>query len=607
MSSPTYRNAPLSDADTSKPAIAPADTRLHAESARSLRRVFRNAWDAIGTIDRWLASPRSPQIVVVALAAYLVAAANFPLWLEIARIGGAPSLYLRSTFAMAVIVAAGTTALLSFTAWTRGMRLVWLAVVAVAAVAQYYMLTYQMVMDPTMAANVLHTDIDEVRNLLGLRMLALVLAVLVLPVWWLLRLRLVPTRLSVQLGRNLILLALALVVASTTAVVFSRDLAPLMRNNPLLRYRINPLATFYSTGMATLRPLLQRKRGLIPIGQGAALGGSHAQQSKPPLMLLVIGETARADHFALNGYSRDTTPGLAAHQVFNWSQVRSCGTNTLASLPCMFSPLGKAAFESRTDDYENLLDVVKAAGMAVLWLDNQSGCKGVCDRVPHAQPSEALPADLRRKLCSGGECQDTAMLYGLSERLNALPAEQRARGVLLVMHQMGSHGPAYSKRSSAANKRFEPECRTEVLADCSHAQLVNAYDNSIAETDAFLSQSIDWVKSQTEVFDAGLLYISDHGESLGEYGLFLHGLPYALAPDVQKHVPMVAWLSHDLMKRGNVTETCLRSGADKPLTHDNLFHTVLGLVDVATPSYQPRFDALEECRHLDRTERTVQQ
>ena len=117
--------------------------------------------------------------------------------------------------------------------------------------------------------------------------------------------------------------------------------------------------------------------------------------------------------------------------------MHSCGTNTLASVPCMFSPLGKEGYESARDDHENLVDVAQAAGLAVLWIDNQpGGCKGVCDRVPHAAAIDGLDAAARAALCSDGECLDDAMLVGLDRRIEALPPERRARGVLLLMHQM---------------------------------------------------------------------------------------------------------------------------------------------------------------------------
>nr|WP_313295885.1 phosphoethanolamine--lipid A transferase [Diaphorobacter sp.] len=548
-------------------------------------------------LDAWFSTPMSPQRIVILLSLYLIFAANWPLWLKLERMAGAPSLYMRSILLLGVLNACATVAILAFTAWTRGMRFVWLAMVLVAALSQYYMLTYSVVMDPGMAANVLQTDAHEVADLLGLHLFTGVFVVMVLPTWWLLRVRIPAMPVLHQVVRNVLLLLGALVVAAIVIATTARDLAPLMRNDPQLRYMLNPTASLYSTTVTAVRPLFARSKKLIPISGGAALGASYASAKKPLLFVLVVGETGRADHFGLNGYERDTTPQLAARNVFNWKNVHSCGTSTLASVPCMFSPLGKKAFESRKDDYETLLDVAKAAGLGVLWIDNQSGCKGVCDRVPHVSAVQGLSADQRNQLCdASGECRDLAMLSNLDQRLAAIPAEQRDKGVLLVLHQMGSHGPAYSKRSSAATKHFQPECTTEVLADCSHSQLMNAYDNSILETDKFLGATIDWLKAASARFDTGMLYLSDHGESLGEYGQFLHGLPYSVAPEVQKHVPMVAWFSADMEQRGRLNMGCVRADSDAPRTHDHLYHSMLGMLDVQSPSYDAQLDMLAHCR-----------
>ena len=560
------------------------DPASHRPAPADLPHAFERPPGGWLAVDAWLSRPRSPRFIVGMLSLYLLLAANWPLWFELARIDGAPSLYLRSIAMMAVLVGFGTAAVLALTAWTRGMKPVWFAVVLVAAVAQHYMLTYRVVMDPTMMANALQTDFHETRDLLGWRLVINVALVAVPAGLWLWRVRILPMPAWGQAWRNAAMCVAALAVVVASVLVTARELAPLMRNHVTLRYLSNPLATVYSTGRVVLKPMFAHKRALLPTSAGAALGPSYAAAgAKPPLFVVVVGETARADHFALNGYGRDTTPELAARGVASWANVHSCGTNTLASVPCMFSPLGKADYESNKDDRENLLDVAQAAGLAVLWVDNQpGGCKGVCDRVPNA--------DAR---------------VGLERRIEALPPERRARGVLLVMHQMGSHGPAYFKRSSADMKRFAPECKTNVLADCSHGELINAYDNAIAYTDRFLGRTIDWLKTQSARHATGLLYLSDHGESLGEFGLFLHGLPYQMAPEVQKHVPMVAWFDAGLQARGGLSTACLKADRDTALTHDNLYHTVLGVMDVATPSYHPAQDAFAKCRGADFAQASV--
>jgi lipid A ethanolaminephosphotransferase len=227
----------------------------------------------------------------------------------------------------------------------------------------------------------------------------------------------------------------------------------------------------------------------------------------------------------------------------------------------------------------------------VLWIDNQAGgCKGVCDRIPNVNTSGGKDA----KLCPGGECFDEILVQGLDERIAQLPPAQREKGVVLVMHQMGSHGPAYAQRTPAAFKKFLPECTSSHLPDCSSAQLRNAYDNTIAYTDHVLGATVDWLRRRGD-YQGALLYVADHGESLGENNLYLHGLPYAIAPDVQKHVPWVTWLSPGFELGTGVTMQCLRARADTRISHDHLFHSVLGLMQVSTSAYRRDLDAYAGC------------
>jgi lipid A ethanolaminephosphotransferase len=195
-----------------------------------------------------------------------------------------------------------------------------------------------------------------------------------------------------------------------------------------------------------------------------------------------------------------------------------------------------------------------------------------------------------------GECFDEALLSGLDARLAALPAAARERGVLIVLHQMGSHGPAYYKRSPPDRKPFQPECTTNSLQQCDHAALINAYDNSIAYTDHMLADSIVWLKQHETQYEPSMYYVSDHGESLGENGIYLHGLPYSIAPREQTHVPMVVWLSPGAQAEGGPAMACLQAKRDTPLTHDNLFHSSLGLLGIRAAEYKPALDAFAACR-----------
>jgi lipid A ethanolaminephosphotransferase len=161
---------------------------------------------------------------------------------------------------------------------------------------------------------------------------------------------------------------------------------------------------------------------------------------------------------------------------------------------------------------------------------------------------------------------------------------------------MGSHGPAYYKRVPDAFKKFQPECKSNALQECSREQVVNSFDNTILYTDHFLGQAIQWLKKSETTSAPAMLYVSDHGESLGENNLYLHGLPYRVAPDVQKRVPWITWWSPQFEKQTGLSRTCLQNKVQMPLTHDNYFHSVLGLLNVSTADYQAKLDVHADCR-----------
>ncbi len=529
---------------------------------------------------------------------WVAALPNWPLWHALLAMPETAS--PRGALFMAgfgLIVAASTALLLAPFAWRATIKPAIGFVVISAALGAYFMGAYNVVIDTTMMTNVVQTDVREVRDLLNLRLVVSLSILAGLPLLLLWRVRVGGPGGWRQAGRNLGgVVAMLLLTAALVLALFA-DLSSTMRNHRTLRYLINPLNSFYA-----LVDIGMQARAR-PSGPPAVIGADarvlpRVPGSKPPLLVLVIGETARADHFALNGYARPTNPETAGQGVISFGNVMSCGTNTAASLPCMFSHLGKAAFESRDRDHENLLDLVQRAGMAVLWLDNQAGCKGLCERVPNADArtaptgAPALPAGL----CDTEECLDAALLYDLDQRLSALPTAARERGVLLVLHQMGSHGPAYAKRSPPGRKPFEPECMTNVLQQCDNQALVNAYDNSIAYTDHVLGQTIGWLKQQAAAYDGAMLYVSDHGESLGENNLYLHGLPYVVAPIEQKHVPMLLWASPQTLSDVNLKLDCLQAARGNALSHDNLFHATLGLLGIRAHEYRAPLDAFAPCR-----------
>ncbi|MBX3660416.1 MAG: phosphoethanolamine--lipid A transferase [Ramlibacter sp.] len=537
---------------------------------------------------RW--NLRNPLWLIVGASLWMATAGNAALWRELGALSvlDSPAGWAFGA-ALSLIIALALVALLSLLAWRWTLKPALTFLLLAAAFGAHFMLSYRVVIDATMMVNVLQTNPAEAADLLSLRLVGLVLVLGVLPVVLVWRTPVDYGRWPRRLLWNLLGLFGAGILIVATALASFQPLSSTMRNHKQVRYLMNPLNSVYALGYLAAQPLRRDNSILEPIGLDARLAAPAG--GKPPLLVLVLGETGRAGNFSLNGYARPTTPELAREDVASWRNAWSCGTSTAASVPCMFAHLGRDGFDARPHNYEGLLDVLQRAGLAVLWVDNQSGCKGVCDRVPHADTSNLKhPA-----LCTSGECLDGIMLDGLDARLAALPAERRARGVVLVLHQMGSHGPAYWQRSPEAYKRFRPECLTVDLQRCSRDEVLNAYDNSIAYTDHFLASTIGWLKTQATTYDPAMVYVADHGESLGENNLYLHGLPYAIAPDVQKHVPWITWLSAGFARQRGLTTECLRKAADARVSHDNYFHSVLGLMRVQTQVYQPTLDAYAPC------------
>jgi lipid A ethanolaminephosphotransferase len=314
------------------------------------------------------------------------------------------------------------------------------------------------------------------------------------------------------------------------------------------------------------------------------------------VLVLVVGETARAANWGLNGYARQTTPRLAQQAgLINFSDVTDCGTNTEVSVPCMFAPVGRRDHdEARIRGQQSLLHVLSRAGVAVHWRDNQSGCKGVCEGLP----GDTVESLRQPALCPGGACLDEGLVHDLPQRLQALKG---SRGVQVwVLHMIGNHGPSYYRRYPEAFARFTPDCRSDDLRQCTLQQVVNAYDNALLYTDHVLATALQALQAESARVDSALLYVSDHGESLGEKGLFLHGMPYPIAPEVQKRVPMVFWASEGFDAAAGLAPGCLRAQLQRraatPVAHDHLFHTVLGLLDVRTALHERDWDLAADCR-----------
>ena len=456
--------------------------------------------------------------------------------------------------------------------------------IILSATMTYATISYGIVFDYGMIENTMQTSRSEALTYVNLNAFFIIFVFSILPLVYLFKLNIIykPFK-SECIVRVKCLLTSTLFIFSIV-FFFYQDYASVGRNNNELTSYITPLKSVVS-GYKFIRnqyfitpkkfTLLDENPTLIPLKN---------QQKR--IILMVVGETARAENFAYNGYQKPTNQFTKTYKPLSFKHITSCGTATAVSVPCMFSALGRKEYDKQTaNSQQNLLDLVKLANVDVLWLDNNEGCKGACNRVT------TLNTDKHNvnALCDGNYCFDEVLLSPLKDKLAHLTHQT----TLIVVHLIGSHGPTYYRRYPHEFSMFLPDCQRSDIQNCTHEQIVNTYDNTIAYSDYILSKmmaELTTLSSQHQV-EASLLYVSDHGESLGEKGLYLHGFPYALAPEQQTHIPMLFWTSNPDQNK----HACENNLITSVYSHDNVFHTVLGLTQVESTAYNENLDIFHPC------------
>lgn len=453
----------------------------------------------------------------------------------------------------------------------------WLLAVIIfsSALTGFYMHTYGIIIDTVMMHNVMHTDRQEMVGLMSWEMVRFVGLAGVLPALWLLfkapAAWFARDRFQFRLFHIMaLLLVLLLCVLPNTA-----GYASFIREHKLVRMYANPTFSHYSL----IKFISQQfssppNKTMINISRDA----THMQASgKHELIIMVVGETARFDRFSLNGYHRLTNPRLSQEAVVSFANVSACGTSTGVSVPCMFSHYGRKDFDLETAHRtENALDVLHRQGVEVLWRDNNSDSKGVAVRLPY----QNFQSPTLNPACDS-ECRDIGMLSGLDAHV----AKHANQDILIVLHQMGNHGPEYYRRYPKAFAQFQPICQKSDLSQCSQTEIDNAYDNAILYTDYFLSEVIQFLKKYDDRYETAMLYVADHGESLGEHGFYLHAAPYMMAPKEQTHVPAILWLGQHFDYQLSQVQPYKAT----PLSHDDVFCALLTAYELKSEVCHAKF------------------
>ncbi len=449
------------------------------------------------------------------------------------------------------------------------------------AVALYFIMTYHIIIDKVIILAALDTDAGETADLLSWKLFFYIVVWGILPAVLLTKTRIKYSPVVKELvKRGLLVLCIMGIIAG--CVLPNRTAVKnYMREHFSLRYILLPSSYFYSVTGAVYIAYVE-EIDAVQVNENPVVTRYWKQNGKKNLFVFVLGETARDANFSLSGYKRDTNAYLRPFEkdLVVFKKTHSTWTTTRISVPCVFLHYTRQTFKERAASYtDSVLDVLDQNGYKVLWIENGSACKGLCRKI------EA------KVTCSGRDCYDINLVEAFNEELPTFQQDS-----FVILHQRGSHGPLYYKRYPKEFEKFGPVCAQNDLKKCSYEEIVNAYDNTVHYTSFTLAELIKKLESLTDKYNPVLFFTSDHGESLGEDGHYLHGLPFKTAPDVQKEVPFFVWLPDSSAESLHLDRACLVEQTKERVSHDVLFHSILGLSGIKVPLYDGALDIFTRCR-----------
>jgi lipid A ethanolaminephosphotransferase len=415
------------------------------------------------------------------------------------------------------------------------------------AIAVYFINTYGVIIDESMIGNVLNTNYEESSSYFSIKMIAYVIILGVIPSIYIIKVKII----KVPLNQFFKTIALTLLVILLLVIANASNLLWIDKNSKTLgglampwSYTVN-ISLFYKH-----KADKNEKEILLP--------NAIIKDKQKSVFILVIGESARSQNFSLYGYTKNTNPLLSKIPNVHHFEANSCATYTTAGVKCIL--------EHKNSDelYEILPNYLYRNNVEVIWRSTNWGEPPL--HIKNIQNREFLKTHSK-----GNNIEyDEILLNGLKEQILASKKDK----ILIVLHSSASHGPTYSKKYPPQFEMFKPVCNSVELAKCSQTELINAYDNTIVYTDYLLATIIKDLKA-LPAYNSAMLFVSDHGESLGENNLYMHGLPMSLAPKVQYEIPFIVWTS----------EGSQQLKPYKTVTQNHVFHSVLHFLNIASPIY----------------------
>jgi len=426
---------------------------------------------------------------------------------------------------------------------------------------------FGIILDKTMMSNVFNTNFSEVNQLFNPKIFIYILFLGIAPSFVIYRLKILfqPSAL-----KRIVIMAIFILATAILAFINSKSWLWIDKNAKHLGGLSMPLSYFINS--------IRYSVSLVNKGQQIQLPQAHFVNNKNTLVFLVIGESARKANFSLYGYPRLTNPLLQNDQVIALQNTTSCTTYTTESIKCMLSHLGSKSPSRKS--FEPLPIYLQRHNINVLWRSNNWGEPKM--QLTNYQKTSEIIAKCHHKNCQKTD-HDESLLYDIDQEIK----NYSNKNALIVLHQNGSHGPNYHSKYPAEFEKFTPVCKSVELQKCNKEELINAYDNTIVYNDFFLHQLIKVLKKNKKISSL-VIYISDHGESLGEYNFYLHGMPYSIAPDYQKQIPFIIWASDKFKKEHDFSNHDLATRTKN--SQDNIFHSIMGAFGLRSEIYNQELD-----------------
>ncbi len=417
----------------------------------------------------------------------------------------------------------------------------------ISAITVYFINTYGVIIDRTMIGNVLNTNYEESTSFFSIGLIIYIVFLGLLPSFILFKFKVIRPKFK----RFLVHTVLSLILLVIIAFANSPNWLWIDKNSKTLGGLVMPWSFVVNTSRYYSHINKKNRKEIL-------LPDATIKNDEKSVAVLVIGESARSSNFSLYGYEKNTNPLLSQIEGLKHFKAESCATYTTAGLKCILEHKNTGKL------YEILPNYLSRSGVEVIWKTTNWGEPTV--NVKNFQNKESL-----RKSCEGQNCNyDEILLNGLKEQIEASDKNK----ILIVLHTSTSHGPTYYKKYPQQFEKFTPVCKSVELANCTQQELINAYDNTILYTDYLLATLIKELK-ELDDYNSSMIYISDHGESLGESNLYMHGIPASLAPKEQLEIPFIVWQS----------DTLIKIKENQEHSQHNVFHSILDFLAIGSPIY----------------------